>query len=74
MIKKNSLVRPGTLIEGAEYLIVEQDRKRRAFVMAKVKFLSYNSSPAFVVVSTGTGKRILCPREDLFTLSNRKPF
>jgi hypothetical protein len=38
-----------------------------------VKFLSYTSSPAFEVVSNEMGKRLLCPREDLFILSKSKP-
>ena len=31
-----------------------------------VKFVGYTSSPAFVIVTNGTGIRIRCLREELF--------
>jgi hypothetical protein len=63
----SSVVRPGTLIEGAEYLLLETQGNRHMPTVALVRFVDYTACPAFVVVMDGSNKRVRCLREELFS-------
>jgi len=65
MNNKNRLVRPGTLVEGLEYLLNERPEALAEPALVQVRFIAYCSSPAFVIVSNGDGK-LRCPRDHMF--------
>ena len=67
MDAKYMLFRPATLVEGKEYLLREIRGNGTMVVLKPVRFVDYTSSPAFVIVSNGSGMRMRCPREALFT-------
>ena len=57
------LIRPGTFVDGEEYLLKEQLADET--VLVPVTFVAYDPSPAFVIVRNGTGRQ-RCLRDDLF--------
>ncbi len=61
-----SLLRPGTLVEGREYLRVEWWDGWRGASRRRVIFASYTACPALVVVNDGAGRRVRCLRDELF--------
>jgi hypothetical protein len=67
MDSKYMLFRPATLVEGKQYLLRETRGNGTMVVLIPVKFVDYTSSPAFVIVSNGSGMRIRCLREALFS-------
>jgi len=61
------LIRPGTFVDGEEYLLKEQLADET--VLVPVTFVAYDPSPAFVIVRNGSGRQ-RCLRDDLFAYSN----
>lgn len=66
MDRNPEMVRPGTLEFGKEYLILKHQNGSKT-APARVKFAGYDTCPAFVIVTTETGKKWRCPRDELFT-------
>ena len=62
----DGFIRPDTLVEGNEYLLIEHAGKESKLMLTTVRFVSYTSCPGFVVVSDGKGERMRCPRDDVF--------
>lgn len=57
---------PLTLQEGEEYLLRPQQRNPGQPPLIPVLFVSYCSSPAFVIVRAPDGQTMRCPRRDLY--------
>lgn len=62
------LIRPQTLEQGQYYLHRENPIRNMPHSTAVVLFMSYTACPACVVVQDESGKKIRCPRDDLFEL------
>jgi hypothetical protein len=57
-------IRPPTLVEGCHYLRL--DRSSPAF--QQVSFVAYEACPAFVIVVQADGRRVRCPRQELWEI------
>ena len=66
-LEDNQLIRPVTLVEDLEYLMKVIRGNEAMVILIPVKFVSYTSCPAFVIVSNGSGTRLRCLREELFS-------
>jgi hypothetical protein len=64
MGKLNGFIQPETLEEGREYYWLD-DSTNSHHHMLPVRFVSYDPSPAFVIVSDETGRK-RCLRAELF--------
>ncbi len=63
----SSVIRPDTLIEGAEYILFERAAIGNKPTPTSVRFVGYTACPAFVIVSDSSGRRVRCLREELFS-------
>jgi hypothetical protein len=66
MVEVGDLIRPHTLEEGKQYLLVENQDGNNDIFLTTVKFVSYTACPAIVIITDGAGRRIRCLRDDLF--------
>ena len=67
MIPKFQITRPLSFEDGNIYLYQDRDAVGQRKEISMVKFLDYDSCPAFVIVQILDGSRLRCLREDLFT-------
>jgi len=59
-------IRPGTFVNGEDYLLIEESgRINQQPVLVRVKFIACYSSPAFVIVRQDN-RRLRRSRDDLF--------
>ena len=70
MISINKLVRPETLQLGELYLFRERSINGKYQDSSVVKFNNYTACPAYVIIQNKDGKKIRCPRDDLFKNSD----
>ena len=61
-------VRPASFEPGRKYMWLYSNTYPSAVVQKFVKFLQYDTCPAFVIVLDSTGKIVRCPRDELFLL------
>lgn len=66
MIPNFQITRPLSLENGKIYLYQDRDAVGQRKEISMVKFLGYDSCPAFVIVQILDGSRLRCLREDLF--------
>jgi hypothetical protein len=67
MTRVIQLIRPLQLEEGEEYTRVEIKRNPpNRPVLHRVKFVTHDPSPAMVIVLDSSGKKIRCPRDEIF--------
>jgi len=61
------IIRPATLDDGSKYLLRTPNSNGHDPDYIPVKFVSYDSCPAWVVVRNGDGNLLRIPREDIYT-------
>jgi hypothetical protein len=59
-------IRPETLQDGMEYWLAERNGSSNRRVYTPVTLVTYDPSPAFVIIKNCAGRKIRCPREDIF--------
>ena len=61
-------VRPYSFARGKEYFYREREIDCERNSPSIVKFVSYDPCPAIVIISDPSGRKVRCPRDDLFEL------
>ena len=62
-----AITSPDTLENGGKYLLRTRKNDGRDPFYIPVRFVSYDSCPAWVVVNDNDGNLLRIPREDVFT-------
>jgi len=72
MIPLENFNRPQTLQLGEFYIYRERSIFGKHPGASVVIFSCYTACPAFVIIQNKSGKKIRCPRDDLFALNDSK--
>jgi hypothetical protein len=63
----HSLARPATLKEGERYWLRLPAKKQGMFKLQPVRFISYTSCPAVVIIADKAGRLIRSARDDILS-------